>query len=114
MPRSRTIAGVAGAGAAAVLALAGGLFLQRSNGDVQICTDAEHCQTITKEQYAALRTRLADKYETREPMTQDEYQLFVSIADKRIKEEGGITLESVTSTEQIRDSIVQLMKDSTP
>lgn len=80
---------------------------------VQICSQGakgEECAFYSANDFDAKKADLATKIETNQPLTFSEYSETVSILDYTIKQRGGITFASVTSSEALRSLLIEELK----
>lgn len=96
------------AGIVGTLAIGSAVAVKFIDTGVQFC-DGKDCKTITQEQYAQVKTGLADKYLNGQEMTWEEYQTFVKVLDTEIKKNGGLEVRDVKSDDDIKQAAYDLL-----
>lgn len=97
--------------------VAGGFLIQfNEDGTVTFCDPQGDCVVFTDKEYKDEFKRLRDLVNTNNPLSYEEYELFVRMYDKEIKRAGGINIFDVNlakrnGTENISKMEVRLGLD---
>lgn len=78
---------------------------------VKLCEPNGTCLTLSRSEYAELKTTLRDKVARGEKLTWEEYGAYVKIVDYEIKQRGGVRIKNVKSREDITKAINNLLTE---
>lgn len=93
----------------AALAVIAVVTIASQVGDaLELCDSGKQkCETLSAEEYTALKQDLADKLDRNDTVSWSEYQTLVAVMDREAKAKSGWTFSNINSNDELRKQLAQ-------
>lgn len=93
----------------AILAATGVFLSEKADTKIELCSDPEKtkCEILTREEYTALKTGIAEKMTADMPLTWEEFQLLIGILNRELW--GKKNLGAVNEHEPLKQKLTNLL-----